>query len=440
LRLLKENTFEYTPFYKSVKDISEKKERSHYGNLSLLTFEQEAAGINLVEKYSHTIQSIFFFESETANAKDFSELSNVIRTVLKRTLPLKDCSVFLFNDSYASLIPIDKNAEKVFVQNINKIYKEGILNLSFENKKPFLIPDLTTLNGSVAKLNYLIVPFVEEEKKRGILAISTPLQNQQLSSLDYQVIKLIFNQSITKIDKLISKERINRIYNELQTYQAKLANDFRLAAVGELTEGIVEDINTPLQVIMSLSDLLANEDIESSLVDKIKSQINRINLVISRLVKFANLNHTTIDIQPCDLNGLITEYYNMTKSTFQNLNFECLLKLEKDIPSVLSHPSYIVQILANTVSLIKQKADEAVGIIIQTSYEADNIYIKLFNTVELQSYPFTRNIKIQDSSSINFKIIETLIEKHEGSFKIEQSEQGGSVVSIKFPLRRKLRK
>ena len=180
----------------------------------------------------------------------------------------------------------------------------------------------------------------------------------------------------------------------LQTYQAKLSNDFRLSAIGEMTEGIVEDIVTPLQVISSNVDILKNDTEKNIELTQIKSQIKKINSVIGRLVKFADVNQKDVKIQPCNINSIIKDYFHLVKSTLENANLEYILDFEDDLPPVLSHPNYIYQLLTNIFSFIKSYKTKKGGIIIQSRFKDDNIVLRVISTNQINT---ARKVKIMFS-------------------------------------------
>ncbi len=59
---------------------------------------------------------------------------------------------------------------------------------------------------------------------------------------------------------------------------------------------------------------------------QIKSQIKKINSVIGRLVKFADVNQKDVKIQPCNVNSIIKDYFYLVKSTLENANLEYILR------------------------------------------------------------------------------------------------------------------
>jgi K+-sensing histidine kinase KdpD len=357
---------------------------------------------------------------------------------LKRILPLKEVNLFFFNDTRTVLFPFDGDTDSQFSIMVNNVYKEGILDWVFDNNKPTVVPEVNNYTLSGPKLNYIFFPISEDKKKKGLLAILSTLSKEDFTDFESQSIQIILGVSLAKIDKIDLKEKLSKTYTELQTYQAKLSNDFRLSAIGELTEGIVEDIKSPLQVILSCADLMCKDESDEQAASKVKEQVKRINYMVNRLVKFSNINEEKIKIHPCDINVILTEYYNLVKSSLENANIECVLDFERNIPSILSHPSYIYQLLSNIISTVKANSKGGGGIIIQTRSVAESVVIKIINTVNITPLRSDSN-SLSKSSDLNLKIIDNIMKMHEGVFKLDSFQKNSSVIILKFPLRRRLR-
>ncbi len=433
--LHKEINREYIPFAKAIRDITfEEKEAPE---ISVFRYGPKKEEGNLLEKYSHMLQNLVTFERETDDIKNPRLLVEKLTLAVRRVIPLKDASLLYFDDTFSKLLPVDKRKNTQLVELINQYYKEGILTVLFERGKPIVAPELKSYNSEGPKLNFVLFPIIEEGKKKGLFALLSAIPQEKFSELDKQIIKILLNVSLSKIDKYAFKERLFNTYEELQTYQAKLSNDFRLAAIGELTEGIVEDISTPLQVIMSTVDMLDNNESYDE-IKTIKSQVHKINTVINRLVKFASINQKDIIISPVKLNDLVVQYYKLVKSTLDNADLECVLDFEENLPSLLSHPNYIFQLLTNTLGLIKGKNGKGGGIIIQTRLKGDFVILKVITTAELKTSVF-ENKKLSSGKDLNIRIIENLMNKHEGSFTIQPLNNSGSIITMTFPLKRRIR-
>ena len=429
--LHKENTLRAEPLYKSISDLSiydaDENLQSDYGTSDL----------KQLEKYSYFIQNLMAFEQEIKCDTNVKILMSRFLRYIKGIIPVKEIGLLFYVEFKKELIPIDEEEDANIVKSMNHFNREGIFQVIFSEKKTISVPDLDNYNSDGPRLFYLIFPVYDDKKNYGILSLLTSLDNSSISELEKKSINVFLNLVLGKLEKLKLTEKLNNTYEELQTYQAKLSNDFRLSAIGEMTEGIVEDIVTPLQVISSNVDILKN-DIEKSIeLTQIKSQIKKINSVIGRLVKFADVNQKDVKIQPCNVNSIIKDYFYLVKSTLENANLEYILDFEEDLPPVLSHPNYIYQLLTNIFSLIKSYKTKKGGIIIQSRFKDDNIVLRVISTNQIDTANKNEN-NVQQNLSIN--IIKNLMKKHEGQLEFGTFENSGAALVLKFPLKRKIRK
>lgn len=429
--LHKENTLRAEPFLKSLGEISLFNEEKYQPEIVSTELKQ-------LEKYSYFIQNLLAFENEIKNESGIKPLMDKFLIYLKGIIPVKTVSLLFYNEFRRKLLPITEDENSAIVKTMNHFNQEGIFNAVYSDKKIITVPELESYNSNGPKLFYLIFPVYDERKNYGILSILTSLSENNISELEKKNINMLLNLLLGKLEKIRLSEKLNETYEELQTYQAKLSNDFRLSAIGEMTEGIVEDIVNPLQVINSTVDIIKSEIKNSLELNNIKTQIRKINDVIGRLVKFADVNHKEVKIKPCGLNEIIKEYFHLIKSTLENANFEFILDFEDDLPSILSHPNYIYQLLTNVFTVIKSYKTRKGGIIIQTRYKSDNIILRVITTNNISENDLSNKDDVQKNLSLN--IIKKLMIKHEGNLDFDSFENNGAAMVLKFPLKRKIRK
>ncbi|MCB0742682.1 MAG: HAMP domain-containing histidine kinase [Ignavibacteriales bacterium] len=429
--LHKENTLRAESFLSSISDISQVEEeysKPEYGSSEL----------KQLEKYSYFIQNLMAFEKEIKDDNNVKILMERFQIYLKKIIPVKAVSLLFYNEFKRELVPIDEEDDLPMVKTMNHFNQQGIFTEIYSDKKTMTVPELESYNSDGPKLFYLIFPVYDDNKNNGILSILTSLNANSISELEKKNINMFLNLLVGKLEKLRLTEKLNETYEELQTYQAKLSNDFRLSAIGELTEGIVEDIVTPLQVISSEVDILKSDLKNSIELSQIKTQIKKINVVIGRLVKFADVNQKDVKIKPCNLNEIIKDYFHLIKSTLENANFECILDFENELPSILSHPNYIYQLLTNIFSVIKSYKTRKGGIILQTRYKSDNIILRVITTSGISDEEIKKGDNVQQNLSLS--IIKNLMKKHEGKLEFDSFENSGAALVLKFPLKRKIRK
>lgn len=433
MKVHKRSKIEYQPFYQYI----EQNNPANKNVSNLLVYEETE---DKPENTSFLLQSATNFREEIANCFDPDSISLKLQQAVKKIIPGKESAILIINDSDNSLMPVTTRESVLISERLNHYSREGILNIIFESQKVMTLPELNSYDADGPKFNYLIFPIFEAEKKRGVYSILLAASHKKITNLEKETIQLMLAFALSRIDKYLFKTKLNYTYEELQTYQAKLSNDFRLAAIGELTDGILEDIMTPLQVITSYVDLMEQDTQETPEIKKIKNQISKINAAINRIVKFSNLNQKDVKIQPCNLNDVINEYYGLVRSTIANLSLELVLDFEKNIPSILTHPNYVYQLITTLIGIIKTKIKGNGGILLQTRFKSDYILLRLISTANLKSYNSQTDAKKTGRAiDLNTRIVENLMNKHEGKLVIESFEENSSTITLYFPLIRKIR-
>lgn len=429
--LHKENTDRAELLFETIKDESPDKQFEEELNL-------DSSEVQLLEKYSYFIQNLIQFENEIKKDDHLQVLMGRFALYLKKIIPVKDTTLMFYDEFKRKLIAVNKSENSKIVIAMNNFNKEGIFKNVFSKKDTITVPDLESYNSKVPKLNYIILPVYDEKSNYGILSVLTSLCKEGITELDKKNINILLNILLGKLEKIKLKEQLTETFEELQTYQAKLSNDFRLSAIGEMTEGIIEDIVSPLQVISSNTDLL-NEEIQNKFeLKQIKTQTKKINRVVNRLVKFADINQKDIKIKPCNVNSIVKEYFHLVRSTLENANLEYILDFDKNLPTILSHPNYVYQLLTNIFSLIKNFKVAKGGVILQTRFKDNSVYLRVISTTKIENIDLKKSENENYNLSLN--IIRNLMKKHEGFAELDSFDNNGAAISLVFPLKRKIRK
>ena len=435
MRLIKENTAEYESFHKSLQYFT--KNSAAKGDLRLISFENHRNNTTLLEKYSFFVQNLFAFQNKVKNSGSVKEIHTITQEFVKRLIFAKEVEIFLFTDSQRSLVPINQHAPVSLLSSVNKAYKDGILDWIFETKKPTIIPDLSTYTINGSKINQIIFPLYDKKSNYGLLSILTPVSKIPDESLENRAIQIVLSIIVPLIITMKQRQSINKLYEEVQVYQSKLNNDFETYAIGEMAEGILEDIGEPLQVILSYADLIENEfpEVDKTVPQKIKKQVQKVTELSNRLSKFSGLNKPQRSMkQPCDINRIIKDFKNVVDSTLRNLGLECELDLEDNIPPVLSDQNEVKQLLTSIFSLIKKGAKSGGAIVINTKYIKEKIVLSVFTTEQIPGI----TTPDEQSSNVTVNLINELMKKNEGSAEFNSLPLKGTIIHLVFPLKRKL--
>ncbi len=435
MKVIKENTAVYKTLYESLegKTIDKNEKR----NLKVIQ-PNFAKKEDKIQKRTSFFDSLATIHTHLSNLNDVDLVSKYLTKNVATLLKTNDSKIFLLNDTNNVMMPVESECSSQMKKFVDKISQDGILDYMFEANKSAIIPNYFQNRDDKREDNFLIIPIKERDKNKGVYCVHTPIARLDDNSFEIEAIKILLSSFLPKIEFIAQRKQLNSAYKELQVYQSKLSNDFKLSAIGELTAGIIEDIMDPAQVILSCTDFLKKEyeDVDNEILTTIDSQVSKVKTVITRLTKFASINNSKSEIFPCKINDVVSDYVDMIFSSLRNKNYECILDLEDNIPPILSNKSYINQLMANIFTVLKINSENGGGIFIQSKYLKSYVSLSVLSTDYVESLD---NSSSSFNSDVNLMMINSLMSKHEGSVRISSSPQTGTSIILQFPLKRKIR-
>jgi K+-sensing histidine kinase KdpD len=432
VKVIKENAMAYSTLYETLEN--ESKGRTNENTLRFIN-TSNAASKNKFESFFTTLANV---NTQIQNLNDIQLIINLFTKNLRALITVEEAHIFLFNDKNYELLPVTKNCERDIRLTVDLALRNGIVNWIFENKKTVILPNLSRKNNNAPRLNYLFIPIIERKNKKGVLVIQTPLSELKDDSFEMKAVNLLNGLVYPKISMIINQQKLDEAVKESLTYKSKLSSDSKLAAVGELTNGIIEDILDPTQVIMSCSDFLKNEqeNVDKEVLETINNQVKKIETVIGRLSKFARINSNSTITTPCNINEEVSQYSDLLMSSLNNDNYECILDLGENIPPILSNSNMLNQIFSNLFTIIRTGFSDAGGILIQTRFQSGMVQVNIFTTDTLGRL----NGKKKDSYDLSFSMMQNLMKKHEGKVIYNNGAESGTSISLQFPFKRKLQR
>jgi signal transduction histidine kinase len=432
LRLLKENRREYLPFLSSVEQL-EKAGNGKYkvkrGTKLPLAHEQ----VSVISGGNIQIDLLAFSEKLNSLYKT-EQIIDAFKNEIGKLSFFLDAEIFLLDDKTSECKPINKNCNQKLFYYVKNFLKNGILDWIAESKNPKFLPwdvDNAAVNSG---LNCFVVPIFSNNRFSGVLTSLTNLKYLSEDSFEYRTLLTVLNQTFAKLEFVRLRDELNKTYSEYQILQSKLFNDFKFAAIGELTSKSIEEIGSPLQVIMSYSDLLQKEnpDLDSDATDFIRNQVHTIKEILDRLGNFINNSDSKPKLYSCLINTAINDFYKVIEHSLKADSCECILDLEENIPSILSNYNSLKQILINSFSLINPLRGTGGGIIIQSRYSSETIIIKMLFTDTIEGLA-------KDDKEFGINILKHLMDKHEGEMRFSSEPGTGTNLIFSFPLKRKMR-
>lgn len=432
MRVIKNNATAYSTLYETLE--SELHERVAETGLRFINTSVNS-NQNRFETFFTSLSNV---NLQIQNLNDIQLVISLFIKNLRTLFTVEDAHLFLFNDNKYGLQPVTKKCDRGIRLTVDTALRNGIINWVFENKRAVILPHLGQNTKNAPRLNYLIIPIIERKEKKGIVVVQTPLSELKDDEFEMKALNLLAGLIYPKIAIILNQGKMDEAVKESLTYKSKLSNDSKLAAVGELTNGIIEDIIKPTQVIMSCSNYLQNEqtDIDKDVLQTINNQVKKIETVITRLTKFASVNSNPTVTTPCNINTEVSNYVDLLMSSIKNDNYECILDLGENIPPILSNSNLLNQIFSNLFSIVKTGFVDAGGILVQTRFQSGMVLVNLFTTDVLGKL----SSKKKDAFDLSFSMMQNLMKKHEGEVIYSSGAESGTSISLQFPFKRKLKK
>ncbi len=131
--------------------------------------------------------------------------------------------------------------------------------------------------------------------------------------------------------------------------EAQLAQSEKLSSIGLLAAGVAHEVNTPLAVISSYTQMLTKQmqaDVRvAPVLEKITQQSFRASEIVNSLLNFSRTSGT--ERTPLDLNRLLRDTVNLIDHQLKTARVPVDLDLDPDLDTVLANQGKIQQVLLN---------------------------------------------------------------------------------------------
>jgi signal transduction histidine kinase len=246
-------------------------------------------------------------------------------------------------------------------------------------------------------------------------------------------------------------DSFNRMAHSLSESEVKLKETFaelaqkqKLAALGELSARVAHEIKNPLGIIRGSAQIIVDEKTPLA----IKEEVGR--FIVEETDK---LNHTVMDILnyaqprmrelvPVDLNALIRDNHTLWgKAAAEKGTISLQLRLAGGLPEVRADQDLVLRALLNIVMNACEAAEDGGEIDIRTFSKDDSwIAVSVSDNgpgidgpdIDKIFEPFFTTKK--NGTGLGLSIVRNIVESHNGRVTAENREEGGTSVTIYFPL------
>jgi signal transduction histidine kinase len=245
--------------------------------------------------------------------------------------------------------------------------------------------------------------------------------------------------SITDITKE-SKETKAR-----QRLEMELIKSNRLAELGRLVEGVVHNINSPLNTIVGYAQLIKKQYPECNDIDKVSSAGNNIAKTVKQLMLKVREDSISM-MRPIDINEVVKQELEMCRhNIFFSQSVELVTRLaplDKKVNAAHGDISLCIANLMNNAIQAMEESEKKI-LTIETKLEKEMIAIEITdigtgiskeNLAKIFSPDFsTKNAGDGEGFGLGLPISKSIAEKYHGCLQVKSKVGKGSTFTLYLP-------
>jgi two-component system, NtrC family, sensor kinase len=233
--------------------------------------------------------------------------------------------------------------------------------------------------------------------------------------------------------------------------EAQLSQAEKLSSIGLLAAGVAHEVNTPLAVISSytqmLSKQLRGDDRVSPLLEKITQQTFRASEIVNGLLNFSRTGN--IEFRETDLNAIIRDTLTLIEHQFKTAQVRLDTSLMPDLPPILGNTGKLQQVFLNLFLNAKDAMSGGGTLRIATEVNGhvsvaisdtgagiapehlQRIYDPFFTTKSAPRHGERRG------TGLGLAVTYGIIQEHAGKIHVESHVGAGTTFYLEFPMLRK---
>ncbi len=235
---------------------------------------------------------------------------------------------------------------------------------------------------------------------------------------------------------------------QINTLQEQLLNTERLAATGQLAASVAHEINSPLQGIRALLNVIElTHENDQELLENLSVIKNSFNSIRDTVKKLLDLNRPGKEIkQPTDINHCIKDTAHLVRSLLKQQHIDLKLELDPTLPEIIASPQQMQQILMNLINNSMDAISELTNgepshIKIRSYRDDDRLAMAIEdngpgipeNAMRHIFDPFYTSKKAL-GMGVGLSICSNIIKDHHGQITVENAAPHGARFTIKLPM------
>ena len=256
---------------------------------------------------------------------------------------------------------------------------------------------------------------------------------------------------VTRKFQVIGRLVIMDDITERVELEGQLSQADKLSSIGLLAAGVAHEVNTPLAVISSYTQMLAKQlqgdPQKSGLLEKITRQTFRASEIVNNLLNFSRTSGT--EFADVDINKVITDTLALLEHQFKTAKIQVHSELTAGISAIQGNPGRLQQVFLN-LFLNAKDAMPGGGRLNVATMNGDMISVRVSDTgsgiapehiQRIYDPFFTTKTAPKEGQNrgtgLGLSVTYGIIQEHAGKIRVESNPGSGTTFALDFPLSRK---
>jgi two-component system NtrC family sensor kinase len=233
--------------------------------------------------------------------------------------------------------------------------------------------------------------------------------------------------------------------------ESQLSQADKLSSIGLLAAGVAHEVNTPLAVISSYTQMLAKQlqgdPQKSGLLEKITRQTFRASEIVNNLLNFSRTSGT--EFAKVDINKVINDTLGLLEHQFKVAKIRVESQLTPDISPIEGNAGRLQQVFLN-LFLNAKDAMAGGGKLTVATANGETISVRVSDTgsgiapehiQRIYDPFFTTKASPKEGQArgtgLGLSVTYGIIQEHAGKIRVESDHGVGTTFALDFPLSRK---
>ena len=238
---------------------------------------------------------------------------------------------------------------------------------------------------------------------------------------------------------------------ERMELEAQLSQADKLSSIGLLAAGVAHEVNTPLAVISSYTQMLAkqlqSDPQKASLLEKITKQTFRASEIVNNLLNFSRTTGT--EFAEISLNKVIADTLALLEHQFKVAHVQVQSDLLATLPGIQGNAGRLQQVFLN-LFLNAKDAMTGGGVLNVATMNGDSVSVRVTDTgsgiaqehIQRIYDPFftTKTAPAEGQNrgtGLGLSVSYGIIQEHAGNIRVESRPGEGTTFTLDFPMIRK---